>query len=66
LQVGDLAGDAGGVEVVAGRRRAERNSVPLSKSSPVTANGTSPTPACRALTMWTWALLRTVRVNTHR
>jgi hypothetical protein len=42
-----------------------RNSLPLSKSSPVTANGISSTPALSALRMWVWALLRTVRVNTQ-
>ena len=36
-----------------------------SKSSPVTSNGTSWTPAFNAPRMWTWALFRTVRVNTH-
>jgi hypothetical protein len=42
-----------------------RNSVPLSKSSPVTSNGTASTPALSAPRMCMWALLRTVRVNTH-
>src|SRR5680860_704767 len=42
-----------------------RNSVPLSKSSPVTSNGTCSTPAFKAPRMWTCALLRTERVNTH-
>jgi hypothetical protein len=39
------------------------NSLPLSKSSPVTPNGTSCTPVFNAARMWTWALLRTVRVK---
>jgi len=39
--------------------------VPLSKSSPVTANGTCSTAIFNAPRMWTWALLRTVRVNTQ-
>jgi len=42
-----------------------RNSLPLSKSSPVTSNGTSSTPAFNADRMWTWALLRTLRVKAH-
>ena len=36
-----------------------------SKSSPVTSNGTSVTPDLKAPRMWTWALLRTLRVNVH-
>ncbi len=39
--------------------------MPLSKSRPVTANGTSSTAALSAARMWAWALLRTVRVNTQ-
>lgn len=42
-----------------------RNSVPLSKSSPVTADRTSSTSAFNAPRMWTWALFLTVRANTQ-
>src|SRR5690606_7157270 len=42
-----------------------RNSLPLSKSRPLTANGMAATPAVSAPRMWVWALLRTVVVNTH-
>ena len=42
-----------------------RNSLPLSKSSPVTSNGTVCTPAFNADRTCTSALLRTERVNTH-
>src|SRR5690625_4350572 len=42
-----------------------RNSLPLSKSRPLTSNGISSTPAVIAARMWPWALLRMLRVNTH-